>query len=282
MIKLRAERRLGEMLSALDLPKGGAPKQKGTNPSHDARGSASLGELGITYSESSRSQRIAKLPERAFEKFLQQTVGRGREPTTAALLRLPKQRDAKRNRRNKRRVEGVVLSLFELVDVSMTFQTIYADPPWPYENQATRASTNGHYPTMALEELCAEPVEQIAAENAHLHLWATSSMLPHALEVMEAWGFAYKSSFIWVKPKIGLGNFWRLSHEFLLLGVRGNAVFADRGQRSWIEADRTRHSEKPDEVRQVIEKVSPSPYLEMYGRQARPGWTVHGDQVRVS
>ena len=124
-------------------------------------------------------------------------------------------------------------------------------------------------------------IAQLAAENCHLHLWATSPLLPEALNVMEFWGFTYKSSWIWIKPQMGLGNYWRLGHEFLLLGVRGQLGFLDHSQRSWIEADRTTHSTKPEEVRELIEKVSPGPYLELYGRHAPPNskWTVYGNQI---
>ena len=102
-----------------------------------------------------------------------------------------------------------------------------------------------------------------------------------AFTVIEAWGFSYKSCFVWVKPHIGIGNYWRVSHEFLLLGVRGGLTHRDKSQRSWIESKQTDHSRKPEVVRQIIEQVSSAPFLEMYGRKALPnsGWTVYGNQV---
>ena len=98
---------------------------------------------------------------------------------------------------------------------------------------------------------------------------------------MRAWGFRYKSCLVWVKPQLGMGNYWRVSHEYLLLGVRGNLPFRDRTCPSWLLARRTVHSRKPFAFRRLIERVSPGPYLELYGREEQPdsGWTVYGNQV---
>ncbi|MCC6127448.1 MAG: hypothetical protein IT426_21020 [Pirellulales bacterium] len=176
---------------------------------------------------------------------------------------------------------GIAIDLQTLIQAGRRFSTIYADPPWPYNNQATRAATCNHYPAMTLDEICNEPVKTLCEDNAHLHLWTTNAFLLNAFEVMDAWGFDYKSCFIWVKPQMGIGNYWRVSHEFLLFGIRGKSPFLDKGQRSWIEMERTEHSRKPAEVRNLIEKVSPGPYLEMYGRQvpSNSTWTVYGNQV---
>lgn len=175
----------------------------------------------------------------------------------------------------------VVDRLDTLVAAGRKFRTIYADPPWSYGKTVGRAAASRHYGTMSLKAICAEPVAQLAEDGAHLHLWTTNGFLREAFEVIEAWGFRYKSCLVWVKPQLGTGNYWRVSHEFLLLGVRGNLTFADRSQRSWVEAARTEHSRKPSIVRNMIEKVSPPPYLEMYGREEihKPDWTVYGNQV---
>ena len=95
-------------------------------------------------------------------------------------------------------------------------------------------------------------VASIAAENCHLHIWTTSSFLRETFAVMDAWGFDYRSSFVWVKPKLGLGNYWRIAHEFLLYAVRGKAAFQRRDVRSWLELKATKHSEKPHAIRELI------------------------------
>lgn len=171
--------------------------------------------------------------------------------------------------------------LDRLVGDGLRFRTIYADPPWDYSKTVGRGAARRHYRTMSLDAICAEPVPLLAAETAHLHLWTTNGFLREAFAVIDAWGFSYKSCFVWAKSQLGTGNYWRVSHEFLLLGVRGNLPFADRSQRSWLEAARTVHSRKPDIIRSLIEKVSPPPYLEMYGRAEihDPAWTVYGNQV---
>jgi N6-adenosine-specific RNA methylase IME4 len=134
---------------------------------------------------------------------------------------------------------------------------------------------------MSLDEIRAEPVRELAGDNAHLHLWTTNAFLRDALDLVETWGFEFKSCLVWVKSDIGLGNYWRVSHEFLLLGVRGRLTFRDRTLPSWIQADRTVHSRKPGIVRAFVERVSPPPYLELYGREELPesAWTVYGNQI---
>jgi N6-adenosine-specific RNA methylase IME4 len=172
-------------------------------------------------------------------------------------------------------------SLQELVAANLKFRTVYADPPWDYDNRASRGAARNHYRTMTLEQIRAEPVNELADDEAHLHLWTTNGFLREAIDLVGVWGFEYKSCFVWVKPELGCGNYWRVSHEFLLLGVRGNLPFADHCQKSWLEASRMEHSRKPGNIRMLLEKVSSGPYLEMYGRAEVPDsdWTVYGNQV---
>ena len=281
-IKLRSERKLGQLLQEIELANS-APGNQYTGSSESSNGPIPLRDLGLSKSDSSRSQRVAALPEEDFERYISENVDAVREPTTAGVLRLVRQQQARpKTSASQMTCEGVVDDLKVLVQQGWKYSTIYADPPWAYNNQATRAATSNHYPTMTIDEICDEPVSQLCHEQAHLHLWTTNAFLPEAFDVIEAWGFTYKSCFIWVKPQIGIGNYWRVSHEFLLLGVRGQLTFQDKGARSWLESDRTQHSCKPLSVRQLVEKVSPAPYLEMYGRQSPPNklWTVYGNQVQ--
>lgn len=172
-----------------------------------------------------------------------------------------------------------IQDLYSLIEAGKTFSTIYADPPWEYSNQATRASTSKHYKTMTLKEIAKLPIRKLTTKNAHLHLWTTNAFLFDCPYIMQAWGFEYKSIFVWVKPQMGIGNYWRVSHEFLLLGVRGSLTFQSREQMSWRELRRGRHSQKPEEIADVIEKVSPGPYLELFGRRERKNWTVWGNEI---
>lgn len=159
------------------------------------------------------------------------------------------------------------------------FGCIYADPPWNYGNQGTRAATDNHYATMTIDDIAALPVAELAADECHLHLWTTNGFLREALGLVETWGFEFKSTFVWVKPQLGIGNYWRCSHEIMLLGVKGGLTFPPSGVKSWIEADRTKHSAKPESIRELIEQMSPGPRIELFGRKTSPGWTVWGNEV---
>lgn len=276
-VKLRAERRCGELL-------GETVQHGGDRKSKYHEGSLKLDALGISHNQSSRWQRLAAVPEDEFEQHVLDFKSDGKELTTASVMRLGKQHETRQTfdvDPASLACHGVVSSLQELVDAGAKFPTIYADPPWQYANKATRSAVDREYKdTMSLDEICAEPVAKLAADQAHLHLWTTNGFLPDAFRVIEAWGFTYKSCFVWVKGQMGIGNYWRVSHEFMLLGVRGSLRFRDKGQKSWLEVDRTKHSRKPREVRELIEKVSPGPYLEMYGREVIGApWTVYGNEI---
>jgi N6-adenosine-specific RNA methylase IME4 len=175
----------------------------------------------------------------------------------------------------------MVRNLEVLIEQRAKFSTVYADPPWPYTNTAARGAAENHYRTMTLEAIRNERVKELTADHAHLHLWTTNAFLREAFDVIRAWGFHYKSCLVWIKPQLGMGNYWRVSHEYLLLGVRGNLPFRDRACRSWLMARRTVHSRKPFAFRELIERVSPGPYLELYGREEQPnsGWTIYGNQI---
>ena len=279
-IVLRAERRLGEMLK--ETVDRGRPKKGNTL--------LPLSDHGITKMQSSRWQAAAAVPEKKFEEYLFEVRQTEETPTSAAVVKMGRQATNRKTWAKPGTVhEGVCSTLQELIDAGKKFRCIYADPPWQYGNQSTRAACTGldaknakHYDTMTVEEICAEPVADVTAPDAHLHLWTTNSFLPHAFRVIEAWGFEYRSCFVWVKRQMGIGNYWRVSHEFMLLGIRGEATnFLANDETSWLEADRTKHSRKPYEVRRKIERVSPGPYLEMYGREMVPGWTVYGNQIAI-
>jgi N6-adenosine-specific RNA methylase IME4 len=173
-----------------------------------------------------------------------------------------------------------IQDLNALMEDRRKFGTIYADPPWQYQNAACRGAADNHYYTMSLDAIATLPVAKIAADEVHLHLWTTNGFLFEAREVMQAWGFTYKSCVVWIKPQLGNGNYWRVSHEFMLLGVRGNLTFADKTQQSWVLAERKQHSAKPVIFRKLIERVSPGPRLELFARAQVAGWTVWGNEIQ--
>jgi N6-adenosine-specific RNA methylase IME4 len=161
------------------------------------------------------------------------------------------------------------------------FELIYADPPWQLGNPDGINAPENHYPTMPLQAIKA--LQPPAADNAVLFLWAVNCLLPEALEVISAWGFTYKTNLVWVKPSIGLGNWARNRHELLLFATRGQIDLPDPEQKpdSVIEADRGRHSQKPEQAYQLIETAYPHlSKLELFARGSpRPGWQTWGNQA---
>jgi N6-adenosine-specific RNA methylase IME4 len=173
------------------------------------------------------------------------------------------------------------------------FGTILADPPWQFQNRTGKVAPEhkrlNRYGTMTLEEICALPVQDIAAEPSHLYLWVPNALLPQGLKVMEAWDFRYISNIVWHKVRKdggsdgrGVGFYFRNVTELLLFGVRGkNARTLDpgRSQVNMIQSRKREHSRKPDEQYKIIESCSRGPRLEMFSRGKRDGWTVWGNQA---
>jgi Transcriptional activator, adenine-specific DNA methyltransferase len=178
-----------------------------------------------------------------------------------------------------------------LPDVVGGFSTILADPPWRFANRTGKVAPEhrrlDRYSTMSLEAIKEIPVAGAAAKNAHLYLWVPNALLPEGLQVMEAWGFRYVSNLVWAKRRKdggpdgrGVGFYFRNVTELILFGVRGSmrTLGPARSQVNMIETRKREHSRKPDEQYDLIEACSPGPYLEMFARHARPGWTAWGDE----
>jgi N6-adenosine-specific RNA methylase IME4 len=172
------------------------------------------------------------------------------------------------------------------------FRTILADPPWQFQNRTGKMAPEhkrlSRYATMKLPEIKALPVGQVAADTAHLYLWVPNALLPEGIEVLAAWGFAYKSNIIWHKIRKdggsdgrGVGFYFRNVTEIVLFGVRGkNARTLPPGRRqvNLVGTRKREHSRKPDELYPIIESCSPGPRLELFARGPRKGWQVFGDQ----
>jgi len=159
-----------------------------------------------------------------------------------------------------------------------TYRTILADPPWNILQGGHRGA-EGHYPVMDVEAICELRVSRLCAADAHLWLWVTNASLHAGKQVMEAWGFSYRSCLTWIKPWFGMGVYLCNQTEHLLLGIRGKAPVLFRGQGTRFYAPVQEHSHKPEEQYAIIERCSPGPYLELFARRKQPGWDVWGDQV---
>jgi len=173
------------------------------------------------------------------------------------------------------------------------FATILADPPWRFMNRTGKVAPEHHrlnrYGTMTVQEIADLPVASALASTAHLYLWVPNALLPDGLRVMEAWGFTYKANIVWHKLRKdggsdgrGVGFYFRNVTEILLFGTRGKNARTQqpgRTQVNYIGSRKREHSRKPDEQYALIEACSLGPYLEMFARGKRAGWTSWGDQA---
>jgi len=281
-IRVLAKRRMGELIAK--LPRGSGRNLPNVAPSGLLDKRQVLAQVGINKDEAHEAEKLARVDDLELSAYLDEQKRAGKVTTSASVVRALVRKTPKAVPTDPvfaAGLEGTELEdLFAARTRGIKFGTIYADPPWSYDNTSSNGAAENHYATMSLEELHALPIGELAADNAHLHLWATSPLLVDAIRLMETWGFNYKSSFVWVKPQLGMGNYWRVSHEFLLLGVRGSgSAFADKGLRSWGQFDRGRHSAKPEEVRAMIERGSAGPRLELFGRAPVERWAVWGNQA---
>lgn len=181
-----------------------------------------------------------------------------------------------------RRVKAQSIARTEAAMPSGKYRVIYADPPWSYGNTQPDSfrEQRDHYPVMSLKEICAMPVPEMSMDNAALFLWVTSPILEDSFEVIRAWGFEYKASFVWDKIKHNMGHYNSVRHEFLLVCTRGSCQPDVRKlYDSVISEKRTEHSRKPVVVYDIIEALYVSgPYLELFARSSREGWERHGFQ----
>lgn len=181
-----------------------------------------------------------------------------------------------------------------LPGLSGEFDTIIADPPWRFQNRTGKVAPEhnrlSRYPTMSLEEICHLPVSDHASDPSHLYLWVPNALLREGLEVMEAWGFTYKTNLVWSKIRRdgqpdgrGVGFYFRNVTEILLFGVKGKLRTASAGRRQVnLFATRKReHSRKPDEIYEIVEACSPGRSLELFARVPRAGWTQWGDEIET-
>jgi N6-adenosine-specific RNA methylase IME4 len=159
------------------------------------------------------------------------------------------------------------------------YRTIVADPPWRFGSAATKADARKHYDTMALDDICALPVADVAADDAHLWLWILNGMVEQGYRVVREWGFSPLTLVTWCKPQPGVGHYLRNNTEHCVLASRGEPMTPENKPIStWFKWPRGAHSAKPDAFYDLVEHVSPGPYVEMFARRARFGWDYWGDQ----
>ena len=297
-IKIRAERRAGEILRDMQKHKGGPAygnrnaAKTTTNersavvlfPETDVVKPKTLAELQISLAQSSKWQKSASLPVEAFEKEIEEAKASGR-PITSTAINRQVQRHVNRQQTATSRTTGAAQGLARV---------IYADPPWPYSNSGPANEADSynraerHYATMSIADICdftddtGRPVKDMAQDDAVLFLWVTSPFYLQCQPVIDAWGFTYKTGMVWDKQRPNFGYYVSVQHEHVLICTKGSCT-PDRHSPMISSVQRIKksrvHSEKPAEFRTIIERLYDGPYLELFGRAQAPGWTVLGNQV---
>lgn len=241
---------------------------------------------GFTSKQVERFQTLAAHPE-----IVEQAKAEARENddivSRSLVLNMVKEKkradkEAKREEERQENAEKVE-RLNSPLEAQGLFQTIVIDPPWDWGdegdvNQMGRAKPDYH--TMPIEEIEKMPVGKIADKNCHLYLWVTNRSLPKAFRLIDAWGFRYVTCITWVKPSIGMGNYFRGDTEQVLFAVKGSQPLKRHDVGTHFEAKRgDRHSAKPDEFYTLVESCSYAPYIDIFGRKGRDRWTVWGEDA---
>lgn len=169
-----------------------------------------------------------------------------------------------------------------------TYRTVYWDPPWPERGGGKiKRGADRHYPTMTKRQITDFNLDRWAGPDCHLYTWATNTYLEFALDMLKAKGFRYITTVTWMKDRMGLGQYYRGITEHCLFHVRGKIPYAvapeggkrPQGLTGFFEAPKNRHSEKPAEMRRMIEVVSPADRIELFARQRHPEWAAWGNEV---
>ena len=255
-IRLRAERRAGEMLIEM-AEKGERPKGR-KNEFH----TATLSDLGVTKTQSSRWQKLAALSKKLFEE----KVTTAKKKAKAVLDGTGREGRLEQKAADEARV-------LALVPRPGKYRTLVIDPPWEYDWLSEQAGAKPGYATMTHEELLNLDVGQWAEEDCHLYLWTTNNFMVRATELMLMWGFAHKTILTWVKPKLGLGVYFRNTTEHVLFGVRGELITRATDIPTHFDAPIGKHSEKPEKFYEIVRRASYPPYGEVFQRLKRPDFT---------
>jgi N6-adenosine-specific RNA methylase IME4 len=306
--QMKAERRLGIVIAAAKeaghFKQGRQPKKSET----EVFPRTTLQEVGVDHKLSTRAQRSASISEQAFEAMVAAT--RERIVAAGAIVVDPiaaaqkDEADAKRKAEHEERTfsGGKVEDLHNLIASGFKASTILADPPWHFMARSDKGegrSASQHYTTDRLGEITSLPVRDLAAPDATLIMWMVDWCPKLAFEVIEAWGFAHKTTaFTWAKlteghdgsPRFddvisdrdfhfGQGYWTRANPEDAWLATRGSPKRMNADVRQLIIHPVMEHSRKPDCVHDRVERLLEGPYLELYARRERRGWLTWGNEI---
>jgi len=278
--KIRTQRILGKLI--IEGQDKGEIAEKGSFYGNRFVGSnkevqpKTLSDIGISRNESSIFQKVASIPDKEFEKEIKiakEETNKRIELTTNRLLKVVKRIEAENKSYSNNEIpEG-------------KYRIIYADPPWKYNDSCEDGAIQSkgaihHYRTMTIKELCEMKLPEID-NNAVLFLWVTSPFLEDCFDIIHAWGFKYKASFVWDKVKHNMGHYNSVRHEFLLICTKGsctpdNLKLFD----SVVSIEKTEHSEKPEYFREIIDTIYPNGNrIELFARKKVVNWETWGNEI---
>jgi len=280
---LDAEVKIGELMAKI-------PKQNTHNRAKNRHFTAATSKIevieaaGFSKMQAHRFETLAKNPE-----LVEQAKAEARENDDIVSRSLvlekvkQKKREEKEEKRESERQENAkkVEQLQTPLEAKGLFQTIVIDPPWDWDDEGDInqfGRTKPDYKTMPIEEIEQLPIAKIADKNCHLYLWVTNRSLPKAFRLVEAWGFRYITCLTWVKPSIGVGNYYRGDTEQILFCVKGSQPLKRHDVGTHFCAPRgDRHSAKPEEFYKLVETCSYAPYIDIFGRKSRDNWAMWGE-----
>jgi len=284
-IRMRAERRAGELLT--EMAKRGERVVRKNMKSQPA--TSKLSDLGVTKTQSSRWQRLAALDADTFERQVERASKTAYDLVARRFIKEAELNRAQAQHRKIIEHGCTVDDLTALATSGKRFNVIYADPAWPWETWTPTGRTiERHYSTMTPAAIAQLPVAALAADDCALLLWCTGPHLAIGthLAVIEAWGFRPSTiGFTWVKtnrdgsPATGLGYYTRSNAEVCLIAIKGKPLRLAADVHQVIIAPVGEHSAKPDETYRRIERLFGGPYLELFARRPRDGWTTWGNEV---
>ena len=283
---LDAEVRMGQLTAAIPKATGGQPFHNGStcNSVDTSTKEEQLSDIGLTRQQANRFETLAKHP-----KVVEQAKAKAREENRIVTRQdvLNTIRKEEKAAERKAAIEEQInrpktSAHIDIFNTDKKYRVIYADPPWNYGDKQDTEKLGGavkHYTTMTIDELCDLPVP--SEKDAVLFMWVTSPLLEECFEVINAWGFKYKSSFVWDKVAHNMGHYNSVRHEFLLICTKGNCTpDVPKLYDSVVSIERTEHSRKPHEFREMIDTLYPAgERLEMFAREAPEGWDVWGNMA---
>lgn len=281
---LDAEVKIGELIAKIPKKQGARTDIQLLDSGVQKSKAEIIENAGFSVKQAQRFQTLAKNPE-----LVEQAKAEARENDDIVSRSLvlekvkQKKREEKEEKRESERQENAkrVEQLQTPLEAKGLFQTIVIDPPWDWSDEGDInqfGCAKPDYKTMPIEEIEQLPIAKIADKNCHLYLWVTNRSLPKAFRLIETWGFRYITCLTWVKPSIGVGNYFRGDTEQVLFCVKGSQPLKRHDVGTHFCAPRgDRHSAKPEEFYNLVKSCSYAPYIDVFGRKDRDNWAMWGE-----